>query len=86
MGKKSRTKRFKRNSTDMNYPMFTHMDKDGFHALIPGVPPSENEIEEITKKYQENIRNSPLWGEMLRKFGKEKAEELLLQCRFEIKK
>jgi hypothetical protein len=62
------------------------MDKDGFHALIPGVPPSDEEIAVITKKYQEKIRNSPLWDEMLRKFGKEKAEEILLQCRFEIKK
>jgi hypothetical protein len=86
MGRKSREKRLKRLSGSMNNPIFTNMDQDGFHALIPGVPPSDAEIEMITKKYQEKIRNSPLWGEMVRKFGKDKAEEILLQCRFEVKK
>jgi hypothetical protein len=86
MGKKSRNKRLKKISQNINLPIFSHMDEDGLHALIPGEPPSDDKLKEMTKKHQENIRNSPLWGELLRIYGKEKAEELLLQFRIEIRK
>jgi hypothetical protein len=59
----------------------TWMGGDGIHFVAPGTPPSPAQLEEMTKKYQESIRNSPMWDEMVRKFGKEKAEELLFQCR-----
>lgn len=59
--------------------------KDGFHALLPGSPPTPEKLEELTKQYQENIRNSPMWGEMVRKFGRAKAEELLKECRVELR-
>ena len=42
-------------------------------------------LEEMTKQYQENLRNSPRWGEMVRKFGRAKAEELLKECRVELR-
>jgi hypothetical protein len=47
----------------------------GLHAIIPDVSPVG--IEALEKSYQENIRNSPLFDEIVKKFGKEKAEELL---------
>jgi hypothetical protein len=59
--------------------------KDGFHALLPGSPPTPEKLEELTKQYQENIRNSPMWGEMVGKFGRAKAEELLKECRVELR-
>lgn len=40
-------------------------------------------LDQLSKAYQEQLRNSPLWDEMLREFGPEKAEQLLLQCRAE---
>ena len=87
MGKKSRIKRIKREARQ-NYsdlPVFTAMDEEGMHALIPGLPPSEERLEEMSKIYQENIRNSPLWDEMVKEYGKEKAEELLKEFRVEIR-
>ena len=62
-------------------PTYSWMEEDGIHYLAPGVSPSTEQLEKMTKKYQKQIKNSPLWDEMVRKFGKEKAEELLLQCR-----
>ena len=59
--------------------------KDGFHTLLPGSPPTPEKLEEMTKQYQENIRNSPMWGEMVRKFGRAKAEELLKGCKVELR-
>lgn len=50
-------------------------DLYGLHAIIPDVSPTD--IEALEKSYQENIRNSPIFNEMVKKFGKEKAEELL---------
>ena len=60
-------------------------DQDGIHYLVPGSPPTPEKLEEMTKQYQKNIRNSPLWGMMVKQFGKEKAEELLKGCRAELR-
>ena len=85
MGKKSRKKRLKREnkSNKTEYPIFTQMAEGGLHTLMPGKPPSKKKLEEMTKKYQQEIRNSPLWDQMLIEFGKEKAEELLKEFRVE---
>jgi hypothetical protein len=61
------------------------MDDDGLHALLPGTPPDQKTLERMTELYQEQIRNSPMWDEMVREFGPEKAEELLRQCRAELR-
>lgn len=60
-------------------------EEDGIHYLMPGSPPTPARLEEMTKQYQENIRNSPLWNIMVKQFGKEKAEELLKACRAELR-
>jgi hypothetical protein len=59
----------------------TWVAPDGVHAVLPGTPPSAEQLEELTKAYQQQIRNSPLWAEMVREFGAAKAEELLKECR-----
>jgi hypothetical protein len=50
--------------------------------LLPGSPAADT-YERLTELYQQNIRNSPMWDEMVREFGPEKAEQLLKQCRAE---
>lgn len=61
------------------------VEQDGIHALIPGVRPAEAQIEEMNLIYQEKLRHTPLWDEMIKQFGREKAEEVLKQCRIDIK-
>jgi len=39
----------------------------------------------MTKNFQKQIRNSPLWPQMVAEFGEEKALELLEKCKAEIK-
>lgn len=56
------------------------MDEQGMHAIVPGSPDADT-FERMTELYQQNIRNSPMWDEMVRQFGLEKAEQLLKQCR-----
>lgn len=56
---------------------------DGVHFSIPGRQPSASQLASATERYQEGIRNSPLWDEMVAEFGIEKAEQLLKQCRVE---
>lgn len=58
-------------------------DSEGFHFAGKGKALSQEQLTKMTTKYQENIRNSPLWREMVTEYGKEKAEELLTQ--FEVK-
>ncbi len=58
---------------------------DGLHALLPGTPPSPETLDEMTRAYQQNIRESPLWEEMVREFGEEEAERLLREFRVEVR-
>jgi len=53
--------------------------------MMPGASPGEAEMAELTRRYQENIRKSALWDEMVQRFGKEKAEQLLREFRVEKK-
>ena len=65
-------------------PAFAWQDEEGFHGLIPGERPSDEQVEEMTRVYQENIRKSPYWKKIVKLAGAEKAEELLKQCRIKI--
>ena len=64
-----------------NPSALTWTDNDGVHLLEQGTPPSPDQLDAMTKQFQESIRNSPMWSDMVRQFGKKKAEELLLECR-----
>ncbi len=41
--------------------------------------------EVLTRNFQKEIRNSELWPQMVVEFGEAKAEELLKQCKGELK-
>jgi hypothetical protein len=65
---------------DPTLPMW--LDEQGMHAMLPGSPDAET-FARMTEIYQQKIRQSPLWDQMVREFGPEKAEQLLKQCRAE---
>ena len=60
-------------------------DDDGLHVLSPGAPPSPDMLEEMTKVYQEKIRSSSLWDQVVEEVGEEEAEWMLQQCRVELR-
>ena len=86
MGKKSRRKRQQRHPKPppIAEPMVWQA-QDGLHMLMPGAPPTPEMLEEMTRQYQEQLRHSPLWGKMVKKYGQRKAEELLKECRAELR-
>ena len=55
-------------------------DEQGLHALVPGRPAPDT-FQRLTELYQQKIRNSPLWDQMVSEFGLEKAEQLLQEFR-----
>jgi hypothetical protein len=61
------------------------LGSDGLHALVPGSAPSPETLDEMTRVYQQNIRESPLWEAMVREFGEEEAERILREFRVEIR-
>lgn len=61
-------------------PLWSH--EQDLHAIVPGTPDADT-FERMTEIYQQKIRQSPLWDQMVREFGLEKAEQLLKQCRAE---
>ncbi len=62
----------------------TWADKDGLHVIAEGEKPTPSEIEKMTKEYQNQIRNSPMWDDMVSEYGLEKAEELLKEFKAEV--
>src|SRR5512145_33464 len=86
MGKKSRRKRKQRQSKPSPIAQgVTWQAEDGFHMLMPGTPPTPEMLEELTRQYQEQLRHSPLWGKMVKEYGQQKAEEMLKECRAELR-
>lgn len=86
MSKKHKKKHKKRRSADTIPPVVIGEDKEGLHALVPAIAPAKVLEDEMTRNFQEKLRKSPLWDEMVKKYGLEKAEELLKQCRAEVKR
>ena len=88
MGKKKKRKKRPNSSRRPSNPPAGTMawqDRQGTHVMVPGTPPTPEMMEELTKEYQKRIRNSPLWDEMVKQYGFEKAEEILKECRAELK-
>ena len=87
-GSRRRRREFKNrmNFNDHDLPPGTEhwMEDDGMHFISPGLPQSPEKIEEMTRDYQNNIRNSELFEMWVRDFGIDKAEELLKEFRVKI--
>lgn len=60
-------------------------DDDGLHTLVPGETPRAEQLDEMSRVYQQKIRQSPLWQEMLDEFAPAEAERLLKQFRAELR-
>jgi len=50
-----------------------------------GRRPSEAELQAMTEKYQNDLRNSTVFDELVEKYGRKKAEELIKECKLEIR-
>ena len=99
MGKRSRQKRQRRREAarrgllgvaddqarPAQAPAFAWADHEGLHTLVPGQPPSPDQLEEMSRDYQEKIRHSPEWGQIVAQLGPDPAERLLQQFRFEFR-
>jgi hypothetical protein len=60
------------------------LDDEGLHVAAAGDPPSQAMLDELTRRYQQSIRNSPLWQQMVDEFGEEEAEQMLKDFRAEL--
>ena len=56
-------------------------DDAGFHALLPGEPPTAATLAGMEEALRQQIRASPAWSELVRVHGVEKAEALLQQIK-----
>ncbi|MCI5125147.1 MAG: hypothetical protein D3925_11900 [Candidatus Electrothrix sp. AR5] len=78
-------KKFKKCCLSSEAPLaVSWQDEKRIHLVSKGEPHSQEELDLMTKKYQEKIRQSPIWDKMVKEFGQEKAEELLKQCKAEL--
>lgn len=63
----------------------TDRPPEEMHAFVPAVGPKDKFLELLQYHFKKEFRNSPLWDEMVDKYGREKAEELLGEIRFDAK-
>ena len=82
MSKKGRKK--KRTDRQSKARSMSWLAGDGLHTLLPGTRPSPEILADMTRTYQQNIRESPLWEQMVREFGEKEAERILREFRVEI--
>jgi len=61
------------------------LEDDGLHMLLPGDAPSDALLDRLTEQYQESVRKSALWDEIVRRFGREEAERILKGFRVEVR-
>jgi preprotein translocase subunit SecA len=73
------------NDKEASNSTFSWADSEGIHHIAPGEKPSPKSLEKMTQEYQKSIRNSPLWDEMVKEFGEEKAKELLKEFKAEVR-
>lgn len=87
MGKKQKSKvRRRKPRPEFNSPEgVIRQETEGVHAFMAGFPPGAEKPEEMTKIYQLQLRKSPMWAEIVKQFGPDAAEELLKQCRVELR-
>ena len=91
MRKKTRRSRGEQKIREINKEQV--LTPEAFHCLVdeemflrhPGIPPSGEEVEEITKAYQEHIRNSAIFEGWVNEFGFAKVEEMLKECYYEVR-
>jgi len=83
MGRRERAKRERKRNLD-SAGVVTWLEGDGVHALLPA-DASHATLKEMTKRYQEDIRRSPLWDLMVKEYGEEEAARLLQEFRVERK-
>lgn len=76
---------FSSKKTPGRAPAASWMDNDGIHVVAPGEKPSKERLDEITQNFQENLRNSPLWDELVKKVGADEARKILKQCKAELR-
>jgi hypothetical protein len=84
-----RLREFKKKAKkDYNLPPGTIHWQEGneFHFLTPAIPSSEEEIAELTRIYQENIRNSDVFEYWVEEFGLAKAEEMVKECHYKVQR
>lgn len=78
--KRKKRKRNKQAQMPINTTGPVWMDEEGVHALFPGKQPPVEFLDLLTENFQKELRNSPMWNQMVEQFGEEEAEKLLKQC------
>ncbi len=53
----------------------------GFDAYIP--KNMDIDLDKMTKEFQKNLKDSEIYKELVKKYGKKKADEIISQCKAE---
>jgi hypothetical protein len=75
--------RGKRRALTGSIPENSWIDADLIHYIGAGKAPTPEDYQMMTAEYQQRIRESQPWKQIVRRYGKAKAEEMLKE--FQVK-
>ncbi|MBN2666052.1 MAG: hypothetical protein JXR67_06045 [Bacteroidales bacterium] len=58
---------------------------EALHAFVPAIGTKGKFLDLFQYYFKKELRNSPIWDEMIDKYGREKAEVLLEEIKFSAK-
>ena len=62
------------------------IDDQGVHALLPGqTAPDAQMLQRMSETFQQKLRQSPLYQKLVQEYGVVKAEQIIQQCRAELR-
>ena len=61
------------------------IDDQGVHAILPGERPDPQMLQRMSEAFQQKLRDSPMYQQLVDAHGPVKAEKIIQQCRAELR-
>ena len=81
----TRHKRKKKRVKGKSKGAYSDRPVDELHAFVPAIGTKGKFLDLFQYYFKKELRNSPIWDEMIDKYGREKAEVLLEEIKFSAK-
>lgn len=61
------------------------IDQQGLHLAIPGDQPDPQLLQRLSETFQQKLRDSPLYRQLVDAYGPAEAEKIIQQCRAQLR-
>lgn len=72
-------------ATDAHGELPMWIDQQGLHLAIPGDQPDPQLLQRLSETFQQKLRDSPLYQQLVDAYGPAEAEKIIQQCRAQLR-